>query len=339
MSLASNFARNIKVELIAKLTTSYEAYDGGTLIKNVAPHNVRDYFRKYGSTARKFDQNNDGDVYIGYVRISGKPEFLSAIVLAGHHAIAASFDSETDESNDFLTLMAKKEFADRINAAVERAASYMRQAIAPAPTSPPPVPSASPAAPKKDRAVWWMLGIGAAALIAAALLVQDYQNRINQPQPPMAGFALEDSYEQNGPQYSAAPPVSADIPQGYEQKGSVIEGVTFGMADAIATGVDELNATFLEGGIWGAESTSRACWDQAKFATSIFEVDKCVAFDLAAQYRDNIGHEAIGTPLSVHFSDSDTRIRQSYARFDESSLERIAVVEGQTAILLRDLSS
>ena len=55
MSLASNFARSVKVELIAKLVTSYEAYDGGTLIKNVAPHKVRDSFstiREHGAQVR-----------------------------------------------------------------------------------------------------------------------------------------------------------------------------------------------------------------------------------------------------------------------------------------------
>ena len=129
MSLASNFARSVKVELIAKLVTSYEAYDGGTLIRNVAPHNVRDYFRKYGSTARKFDHIESDDIYVGYVRMPGKPEFLSAIVLAGEHAVAVSFDSETNDSNDFLTLMAKKEFAERMTAAVQRASAIMRKVV------------------------------------------------------------------------------------------------------------------------------------------------------------------------------------------------------------------
>lgn len=239
MSLASNLARSIKVELIAKLASSYEAYDGGTVIKNVAPHNVRDYFRKYGSTARKFDQNSDGDVYTGYVRISGKPEFLSAIVLAGQHAIAVSFDSETDESNDFLTLMAKKEFADRINAAVERAAAYMRQSIAPAPTSPSPVPPTSPVIPKKDHTVWWMLGIGAAALVAAALFVQDYLNRVNQPQPSMTGFALQDSYDVGA---SEIPPHVRDFsPPNYSAPAPVLQVPPYEASDGVQRRANSLS--------------------------------------------------------------------------------------------------
>lgn len=131
MSLISNFARSVKVELIAKLATSYEAYDGGTLIKGVAAHNIRDYFRKYGNTARKFDHVKENDIYIGYVRMSGKPEFLSAIALAGDNAVAVSFDFAVDESNDFLTLMAKKEFADRMTLAVRRASALMKEEIRP----------------------------------------------------------------------------------------------------------------------------------------------------------------------------------------------------------------
>ncbi len=338
MSLASNFARSVKVELIAKLVTSYEAYDGGTLIKNVARHNVRDYFRKYGSTARKFDHIESDDIYVGYVRMPGKPEFLSAIVLAGEHAVAISFDAETDDSNDFLTLMAKKEFAERMTAAMQRASAIMRKVVAPTPVAPAAVPEA--AAAKKDNSVGWMLiaivaVIGGAIFLIPMLTAQTARETEN----PMANFRLQDSYEQGGPQYSATPPVSADIPQSYEQKGSVIEGVTYGMADAIETGIDELNASFSEGGMWGAEAASIACWDKAKSSTSIFEVDRCAAFDLTAQYRDGIAHGSIGTPLNEHFSNTTVRMRQAYSRFSESSEQRIALVEGQTAILLRDLST
>ncbi len=338
MSLASNFARSVKVELIAKLVASYEAYDGGTLIKNVAPHNVRDYFRKYGSTARKFDHIEGDDIYVGYVRMPGKPEFLSAIVLAGEHAVAVSFDSGADDSNDFLTLMAKKEFAERMTAAVQRASAIMRKVVAPTPVAPAAAPE--PTAAKKDNSVGWMLiaivaVIGGAIFLIPMLTAQTTRETEN----PMANFRLQDSYEQGGPQYSAVPAVSADIPQGYEQKGSVIEGVTYGMADAIETGVDELNASFSEGGMWGAEAASMACWDRAKSSTSIFEVDRCAAFDLTAQYRDGIAHGSIGTPLNEHFSNTAVRMRQAYSRFSESSEQRVALVEGQTAILLRDLST
>lgn len=344
MSLASNLARSVKVELIAKLAASYEAYDGGTLIKNVAPHNVRDYFRKYGSTARKFDQNSDSDVYIGYVRMSGKPEFLSAIVLAGHHAIAVSFDSETDESNDFLTLLAKKEFADRINAAVERAAAFVKQAPPPAPApervaAPPPAPSPAPLNVEKTNAMWWILAICLAVVFATIFLTKYFLERVNQPQLAQAGFASQGNYYQPVPQYSDTPSLSENIPQGYEQKGSLIEGGTYGMLDAIMTGVDEANAAFLEDGMWGAESASKTCWEHASSSSTIYDVDRCAAFDMAAQYRDSLGNQTIGTPLSTHFLGSGVRMRQAYDRFSESDARRISVVQGQTAIILRDLSS
>jgi hypothetical protein len=119
----------------------------------------------------------------------------------------------------------------------------------------------------------------------------------------------------------------------------VIEGVTYGMADAVETGIDELNASFSEGGMWGAEAASIGCWDKGNSSRSRLELDRCAAFDLTAQYRDGIAHGSIGTPLNEHFSNTTVRMRQAYSRFSESSEQRIALVEGQTEILLRDLST
>lgn len=149
MSSLSNLARDVRARVIASKATSYEAFDGGTLIENIESHNVRDYFRKYGSTARRFDHVEDADIYIGYVQMLGKREFLSAIVMVDSYAVIVSFDSEVGTGNDLFSLMAKKEFAETVTAAVKRSAEKMRRAnlrpappIPPLPTQPAPVAQA-----------------------------------------------------------------------------------------------------------------------------------------------------------------------------------------------------
>lgn len=338
MSLASNLARSVKVELIAKLATSYEAYDGGTLIKNVAPHNVRDYFRKYGNTARKYDHIENDDIYVGYVRMSDRPEFLSAIVLAGAHAVAVSFDSETDDSNDFLTLMAKKEFAERMTAAVQHASAIMRKAAAPTPVATPAAPQ--PTVKKKDASLGWTLAAVIGVLMGASLVIPTLTGlTTREAAPPTSGFNLEDSYNESGPQYSAAPPVSTDIPQGYEQRGSVIEGVTLGMADAIMSGIDEFNAAYSAEGMTGATSKSMECFDRAKSSSSIFDIDRCAAFDFAAQSLDNEVSGSLGLPRIEYFEKTNERLKQAYSRFSDNYIQRMSIVKGQTAIVIRDTSN
>lgn len=238
MSLASNFARSVKVELIAKLATSYEAYDGGTLIKNVAPHNVRDYFRKYGSTARKFDHIEGDDIYVGYVRMPGKPEFLSAIVLAGEHAVAVSFDSETDDSNDFLTLMAKKEFAERMTAAVQRASTIMRKVVAPTPVAPAAAPK--PTVAKKDNSVGWML-IALVAVIGGAIFLIPMLTEQTAPETTnlMANFRLQDSYDVTP---SDMPPHVSDFaPPTYSDAAPVVHVPPYEVSDGVRRRANSLS--------------------------------------------------------------------------------------------------
>ena len=343
MSLLTNFARGVKVELIAKLAISYEAYDGGTLIKGVAPHNIRDYFRKYGNTARKFEHIDDGNIYIGYVRMSGKPEFLSAIVLAGENAVAVSFDSEVEESNDFLTLMAKKEFADRMTLAVQRAAALMRKEappIRPAAQTEKAIASA-PSGPtrKDDGAFGWMAILSVGGILGALFLIPLLVENNKGAAPSMANFALSDSYEP-GVEYGApsgtvdrsmAPSSPEDI-RGYTGD----TPFTYGMLDSIAAGDEAFVAVYRSGGMLEAISFSRNCLSQAGASAQISAVDECAAFDFIAQFTDEAVSAGNGFPLQDYFRETNARLDAAYARFPEHSPERLALIKGQAAVVLSD---
>lgn len=341
MSLLTNFARGVKVELIAKLATSYEAYDGGTLIKGVARHNIRDYFRKYGSTARKFDHIAEDDIYIGYVRMPYKPEFLSALILAGDDAVAVSFDSEVGESNDFLTLMAKKEFADRMTAAVQRAASFMRKA-APAPQPQTRTIAAPPtaSAQKGNDALGWMLLVTVGAVIGIAFLIPILTEQEQVEAPSSGNFALSESYGTGSgnvapsgsiPSAETAAPPSPDDIHGYLGN----TAFTYGMLDSIMGGIDEFVTVYRRGGMLEAVSHSRQCFSQAESSTQISDLDKCAAFDFTAQFFDDaaVSH---GLPANQYFEETNARLDALYARFPEHDLERLALIKGQTAVVMRE---
>lgn len=345
MSIVTNFARSVKVELIAKLATSYEAYDGGTLIRGVAPHNLRDYFRKYGSTARKFDHIADGDIYIGYVRMSGRPEFLSAIVLAGDNAVAVSFDSAVDESNDFLTLMAKAEFADRMTVAVQRAAEIMRKATSPQPPTPPQSPPTSAVPVKADSTINTLLIVLIVFILAAVLLglwTMRYQAPSPQPDAvkwegwsnPPATIPSPKSYPTSGalPDASLAPSTDASAAPSDAN-------LTYGMLDSIMGGIDDFNRIKIETGMIGAEAHSTECHKRARTSSNIADLDTCAAFDFAAQFHDNSFSAAFGSPLSKYFEGSNARLEAAYSRFPESNLQRMAALKGQTAAIIDENSN
>lgn len=344
MSLLTNFARGVKVELIAKLAASYEAYDGGTLIKGVASHNIRDYFRKYGNTARKFEHIADGDIYIGYVRMSGKPEFLSAIVLAGENAVAVSFDSEVEESNDFLTLMAKKEFADRMTLAVQRAAALMRKeapTIRPAPQAEPKAIAAAQSGPtrKDNGALGWMALLSVGGVLGAIFLIPLLVENNKAAAPSTAGYAVSDSYE-TGVEYSAPSdtvdrsmaPSSPEEIQGYIGD----TPLTYGMLDSIMGGDDAFLAVYRSGGMLEAISYSQNCLSQASASAQISAVDECAAFDFIAQFTDEAASAGNGFPLQDYFRETNARLDAAYARFPEHSPERLALIKGQAAKVLSD---
>ncbi|HCQ53254.1 MAG TPA: hypothetical protein DIV82_03840 [Brevundimonas diminuta] len=341
MSLISNFARGVKVELIAKLVTSYEAFDGGTLIRGVAPHNIRDFFRKYGSTVRKFDHIADGDIYVGYVRMPGRSEFLTALILAGDNAVAVSFDSEVGESNDFLTLMAKKEFADRMTAAVQKAAALMRAASPPPPVSAQPTvrPASSTTPgpePRRNDAMGWLVLI-CVAIVAVIVLVP----MLSQRQPAassgqtLTGTGAFDPATVPLASYATETDV---LPQPDPRTG-VVEGITFGMADSIMGGVDDFNAVYSEGGMTGAEARSAQCLRQAEASGQIHELDQCAAFDFTAQLVDEAVQPSHGFPLNAYFQSANARLDQAYSRYPEHSVERFAMIRAQTAVVLQDLMS
>src|SRR6478672_972655 len=345
MSLLTNFARGVKVELIAKLATSYEAYDGGTLIKGVAPHNIRDYFRKYGSTARRFEHIEDGNIYIGYVRISGKPEFLSGVVLSGENAVAVSFDSEVEESNDFLTLMAKKEFADRMTLAVQRATAMINKAVPPVqPASQLQSTAATSArsgqARDSNNAIGWMSILVAGGVIVALLLILVPPMIEKQTAAPsMAGSTVSGSYE-TGVEYSApSDTVDRSMAPSSPEEIHGDTSLTYGMLDSIMGGADAFLNVFRSGGMIEAVAYSENCLSQARASAQISAVDECAAFDFTAQLTDEALSAGNGFPLQNYFRETNARLDAAYARFPEHSPERLALIQRQTAVVLSDTVS
>ena len=344
MSIISNFARSVTVELIAKQVVSYEAYDGGTLMRSIAAHNIRDFFRKYGSTARKFDHIADGDIYVGYVRMSGRPEFLSAIVLAGDDAIAVSFDSAVDESNDFLTLMAKAEFAEKMGLAVQRGAERMRNASSPpappaqtiAVTSPQSTPGR-----KKNYDVWFAL-ICVGGLLGAVFVIPVLQD-LDRPTAPTPLFSAQQSYDAG--MVATAPPDIVDIEAPTTPSPNEVHGVTgsavmtYGMLDSVMGGADKLLAVHREDGMIGAETASAACLKKAETSAQISDLDECAAFDFSAQFLDDVANNQLGFPPNRYFADADARLNAAYARFPEHSVERLALIKHQTTKVLVDTAT
>ncbi|WP_413725642.1 hypothetical protein [Sodalis sp. RH16] len=101
---------------IAQAASSQEAFDNGKGTAFSVPEIIELYFHKYGSTQKKFDYHSSPKLYIGYVKIPGKDEFLSVILIQPKGSIAVSFHPDALYSNDLFGLMAKKAFADKIAA-------------------------------------------------------------------------------------------------------------------------------------------------------------------------------------------------------------------------------
>ncbi|WP_213990686.1 hypothetical protein [Sodalis sp. dw_96] len=99
---------------IAQAASSQEAFDNGKGTAFSVPEIIELYFQKYGSTQKKFDCHSSPKFYIGYVKIPGKNEFLSVILIQPKGSIAVSFYPDAIYSNDLFGVMAKKAFADKI---------------------------------------------------------------------------------------------------------------------------------------------------------------------------------------------------------------------------------
>lgn len=345
MSMLTNLARGAKVELIAQLASSYEAFDGGTLMKNVSPHNIRDYFRKYGSAVRKFDHIADGDIYIGYVKIRGKPEFLSAIVMAGGNAVASAFDSIFDQSDDFLNLLAKKEFADIVALAVRRATVRMVELAPP----PPPLPSqptkpdtSVPKPSSAESTILLILGLAVVLfliLVFVKITVENSYSSLTQPAPERVDYArAPDQYDAPLPS-SSEEPLPNPVPN-EELTGPLVNtALTYRMLDSIMSGVDEFLTVSRSSGISGAVWHSKDCLSRADASAQIDDLDKCAAFDFTAQFADNAASIENGFPTDEYFRETNARLETAYARLPEGSATRMALIKGQTAVVLRDTFS
>ncbi|MEA1071080.1 hypothetical protein [Sphingomonas sp. LY160] len=100
--------------MIAKKAVSDVAFDRGVGMAFSEAGTVESYFRKYGSTEKKFEFNATPPFYMGYVKMAGHEEFLSIVLMQADGSVAASFRPDMAHGQDMLGLMGKKQFADQI---------------------------------------------------------------------------------------------------------------------------------------------------------------------------------------------------------------------------------
>lgn len=104
----------VSADLIAQKATSTEAFSGGIGTAFSSADAVEGFFRKYGSTERKFDFHPSPPFYIGYVKVPSRAEFLSVVLMQDRGSVIASFEPDMQQGQDFLGLMGKKMFADEV---------------------------------------------------------------------------------------------------------------------------------------------------------------------------------------------------------------------------------
>ena len=112
--LLQNGILAISADRIAQKAASARAFHGGVRTAFGTAETVESYFRKYGSTEKKFDFHPQPPFYIGYVKIPGNEEFLSVVLMQNDGSVVASFWPDFAHGQDLLGLMGKKLFADDI---------------------------------------------------------------------------------------------------------------------------------------------------------------------------------------------------------------------------------
>lgn len=112
-TLAVKGALTVSADRIAQKAASPEAFNGGvgTAFSN---EGVEAFFRKYGSTEKRFDYRSDPPMYLGYVKVPKKDEFLAVVLMQNGGSVVASFYPHLSHSQDILGLMSKKLFVDEI---------------------------------------------------------------------------------------------------------------------------------------------------------------------------------------------------------------------------------
>lgn len=346
MSMLENIARGASAAMIAQKASSFQAFDGGLIVPNVAPHNVRDYFRKYGSTVKKFEHLEQHDIYVGFVRMGEKREFLSFIVMEGRNAVAVSFDSEVDESNDLFTLMAKAEFVRDKLVAVRQAAAAMVAARIPPPSPPPPPPPPPPvptSLPKKGSAWVPMFWVGLVVLFVVAVLVRSHLDNLSMLRAQGPEFDAND--------YQTPPPVDygSDVLSQLAAQQAARDSApaaapaakyTFGdMIDAVDGGVSDFARAYRSGGISAAQDASQRCYARISATNWMPDVDRCAGLDLAAQAVDEELRRSMGLPLNSYFATANARMRRAYEKFPDFSDSHLVLVMAQVTDALDAQSS
>jgi hypothetical protein len=114
MGFINKLMQGATASLIAKKAASPEAFEGGVSITFTVPEMIEAFYRKYGSTEKKFEFHPKPGFYIGYVKLPDIDEFLCVIVKGNDSSVVASFMPEKDFGQDFVGLLAKAKFAEDV---------------------------------------------------------------------------------------------------------------------------------------------------------------------------------------------------------------------------------
>lgn len=114
--MASGFINRLiygqSAKLIAKKASSPQAFENGVAMAFTQKEGIEIFFRKYGSTEKKFDYYPNPEFYIGYVKIDNQDEFLTVVLISESGSVVSSFWPDLQNGQDFFGLMRKKEFVE-----------------------------------------------------------------------------------------------------------------------------------------------------------------------------------------------------------------------------------
>lgn len=106
--------------------------------------------------------------------------------------------------------------------------------------------------------------------------------------------------------------------------------------DSVRAGARDFVTVVRENGIIGARLASQSCAERIRTSNNILDVDRCVAFDIAANMLDSGVSEVSGAPRDGYFANRGFDMPFLYARFDQFSPNRLAIISSTVEQVLNE---
>lgn len=203
-------------------------------------------------------------------------------------------------------------------------------------SNPAPPPPAKAPKSRKDFIV------GAATVIGCVLYLTYLANTSDEHQstpprfeavqsdiPPSLGSSEADSLYGGADSTSIQPPPPIPAP---EQ-----DTPTLGeFDDTVRAGTRDFVTVVRETGIIGAHAASQSCAERLLASNNILDVDRCVAFDIAANMLDSGVSRVSGAPRNEYFAYRGFDIPLLYSRFDQFTPSRIGIISSTVEQVLNE---